>query len=337
MRMEKWFRLLLVLSICVAVVGSFVLAQVAAAGVAAPKPAWQTAEYHFAGWPSSAGQFIFGAIAWSLISRDTGLKVTVLETAGTEENMHHLMNKRAELAHYDYALVKRAFGDKHDLRQIFPFAPAVWQFAVARDANIKSLKDLDGKRWNPGPAGGGSTHITVQVMDMFGIKPVYHHATLGDAADAYADRQIVGFSYRGTGGEPTSAMVEGNAARPLTFISLTDEEIARICAKWPEFSKFQVRANLYPGQKDPFNTFASLATAAIAAHKDMHPDAVYEITKSFWKNFKTICKQYPGVCGSTPEGTVEGSFIPLHVGAMKYYQELGLKIPDRAVPPEAKK
>lgn len=320
-------------ALCLAVAVSAIPATDVAAGAA---PDWKTREYLFAGWPSSAGQFLWAAITWSLISRDTGMKVTVLETAGTEEDIHLLQNKKADIAHYDAALAKRIFKGAWDGRQMIPFAPGVWQFAVAKDANIKSLQDLNGKKWNPGPAGGGSTKVTMEMMDLLGIKPVYHQATLGDAAAAYADRQIVGFSYRGTGGEPTSAMVEANAARPITFISLSDEEIAKIIAKWPDLSRFQVRANLYPGQTEPFKTVAAIAAISIAAHKDMPAEAVYEMTKSFWKNFKTICKQYPGVCASNPEDTVNASLIPLHAGAIKYYKESGLQIPDRVVPPEAK-
>ena len=334
MKIGKWWPLVLVALMCLAGVVSAPPAQ---AGTAAPPAPWQTKEYHFAGWPSSAGQYMWAALTWSIVGRDTGLRITVMETAGTEEDMHQLQNKRAEMANYDALLVKKTFGDKWNGRQMILFAPAVWQFAVAKDANIKSLKDLNGKKWNPGPAGGGSTNITMDIMAMFGIKPVYHHATLGDAAEAYSDHQIVGFSYRGTGGEPTSAMVEANSARPLTFINLTDEELAKIHEKWPDLDKFQVAAKLYPGQNEPFNTVAALAINSIAADKDMPAEAVYEMTKSYWKNFKVICKQFPGVCGSSPEATVTGSLIPLHVGAMKFYQEMGVKIPERAMPPEAKK
>ncbi|HYL79947.1 MAG TPA: TAXI family TRAP transporter solute-binding subunit [Candidatus Acidoferrum sp.] len=333
MRNGKWCLLVLVVSLCLAVLVSSPPAQ---AGTAGPKAPWQTREYHFGGWPSSAGQYMWAALAWTIIGNDTGLRITVVDTAGTEESMVQLQSKKADMANYDAALVKRDYGDKHDLRTIFPFAPAVWQFAVAKDASIKSLKDLNGKKWNPGPAGGGSTFVTMQIMDLFGIKPAYHQATLTDAAEAYADRQIVGFVYRGTGGDPTSAMVEANAARPLLFLSLSDEEIAKIREKWSNLSKFQVRAKLYPGQNDPFNTIATLAGNAIAAHKDMPNEAVYEIVKSYWKNFKTIAKQFPGVSGATPE-SVLASEIPLHLGAIKYYQETGLKIPENLFPPEAKK
>ena len=329
----KWRSLVLVAAVCLAIAGSATLAQ---AGAAAAKAPWQTREYHFGGWPSSAGQYLWAALVWTIIGNDTGLRITVVETAGTEESMHQLQNKKADMANYDAALVKRDFKDKHDLRTIFPFAPAVWQFAVAKDANIKSLKDLDGRKWNPGPAGGGSTFITIEMMNMFGIKPALHQGTLGDAAEAYADRQIVGFTYRGTGGDPTSAMVEANAARPILFLSLSDAEIAKIHEKWPNLNKFQVRAKLYPGQNDPFNTIATLTGNAIAAHADMPVDAVYTIVKSYWKNFKVIAKQFPGVSGASPSDVI-ASEIPLHVGAIKYYQETGLKIPESLFPPEAKK
>jgi TRAP transporter TAXI family solute receptor len=329
-----WRPLIFGVSLGLAVVVSSSPAQ---AGTPGPKPPWQTKKYQFAGWPSSAGQYLWAAITWTTISRDTGLNVTVLESAGTEEMMHLVQNNKADMGQFDFTLVQKAFGGKHDLRQMFMFAPGVWQFAVAKDANIKSLKDLDGKKWNPGPAGGGSTNITMDIMAMFGIKPIYHHATLSDAGEAYEDRQIVGFTYRGSGGDPTSNMVEANSARPLTFISLTDEELTRILEKWPHLTKFKVRANLYPDQTEPFYTIADVGGQSVGVRKDVPAEAVYEFTKSYWKNFQTICKQYPSICASTPEASVNASMLPLHVGAIKYYQEIGLKIPERVVPPEAKK
>jgi TRAP transporter TAXI family solute receptor len=334
MAIRKWQPLFLAASMCLAVAMSSPPAQGA---TAAPPPPWQTKEYHYGACQSTASQYLWAALTWNIISNDTGLRVTVMETGGTEEDMYLVQNKKADMGNYDGLLVKKTFGDKHDLRATFPFTPLVWQFVVAKDANIKSLKDLNGKKWNPGPAGGGSTNITMDMVTMFGIKPNYYPATLSDAAEAYVDRQIVGFSYRGTGGVPDSAIVEAGSARPLTFISLTDEEIGRIHERWPELNKIQVRANLYPGQTEPFNTFGSPAATGIAAHKDMPAEAVYAITKSYWKNFKTICKQYPSVCAATMEGVVNGSVIPLHVGAIKFYRENGLKIPDGAIPPEARK
>ncbi len=330
MRTGKRGLFALVVSLCLAVM----LACPAAEAGQAP---WQTRDYHFAGWLSSAGQYLWAAVTWTIIARDTGLKVTILESAGTEAMMHLVQGKKADMGQFDVTLVRKAFGDKHDLRSMFMFAPGVWQFAVAKDANIKTLKDLHGKKWNPGPAGGGSTHITVQFMDMFGIKPVYQHATLTDAAEAYSDRQIVGFTYRGSGGDPTSVMVEANAGRPMNFLSLTDEEIARIREKWPHLSKFQVRAKLYVGQNEPFTTIADVGGQTVGVHKDVPAEAVYEFTKSYWKNFQTICKQYPSICASSPQASVSESLLPLHPGAVKYYQETGLSIPERAVAPEAKK
>ncbi len=333
MAAKRWRSLVLVALVGLAVAFSPALVQAGAPAGTAP---WQTREYFFGGWPSTAGQYMWAALTWTIIGNDTGLRITVVDTAGTEESMHQLQNKKADMANYDAALVKRDFKDKHDLRTIFPFAPAVWQFAVAKDANIKTLKDLNGKKWNPGPAGGGSTHVTMQIMDMLGIKPVYHQATLTDAGEAYSDRQIVGFTYRGTGGDPTSAMVEANSSRPVYFVSLTEDEIAKIHAKWPNLNKYVVRAKLYPGQNDPFTTIATLTGNAIAAHSGMPVEAVYTVVKSYWKNFKIIGKQFPGVSGASPSDVI-ASEIPLHMGAIKYYQETGIKIPESLFPPEAKR
>jgi hypothetical protein len=49
--------------------------------------------------------------------------------------------------------------------------------------------------------------------------------------EMYSDRQIVGLSYRGTGANPTSGVVEAHAARPVSFVPWSDEEIA-VAKKW---------------------------------------------------------------------------------------------------------
>jgi len=38
-----------------------------------------------------------------------------------------------------------------------------------------------------------------------------------------------------------------------------------------------------------------------------------------------------------PKLTLETAITPLHAGAVQFYRELGLNVPDRLVPPEMKK
>lgn len=323
---KKYLVPMLLMALVMVFLTSFALAQV---------PAWKTKDYKFTMTPATSSQFIWAAYAMKVIQADTGLKITVLESAGTEENNFRMQNKVADFGQYDVILLRKKLGEKHDIRQIFAFSPAVWQLAVAKDANIKSIKDLHGKKWNPGPVGGGSTHITMQVMDLFGIKPNYHQATLNDAVEAYADRQIVGLSYRGMGAEPTGAFVEAHSARPLIFINFTDEELAKIHQKFDYLTEFEIPPKVYPDQNKPIKTFASWTTG-IGANKNMPAEAIYEVVKSYWKNHKDITKQFPGVAKASPVVSVNESLILLHVGAIKYYKEIGLKIPTHLIPPEAK-
>jgi uncharacterized protein len=298
-------------------------------------PAWKSKPYKFVMTPSESADYLYAAMVATTISKDTGLSLTVLESAGSEENMHRIQKKQAEIGCVEISTIQRTFKDQHDLRLIFLYAPGVWQMVVAKEANIKQLKDLDGKKWNPGPAGGGSTRITMQILDLFGVKANLFQGTLSDASDAYDDRQIVGYSYRGTGGEPTPAIVQSNASRPIDFIRLSDDEIAKIIEKFPDMKKAVIQAKLYPGQDEPIPTILNWGTV-IAANKDVPMEAVYEFTKSYWKNFQSIVKQYPGVALTSPEKTVNEGALPLHKGAIKYYQEIGLKIPENLIPKEAK-
>lgn len=310
------------------------------AGQSADQPAWLTRDYKFAGWPSTAGQYLWAAMTMSLVSNKTGMRIQVLETSGTEENVHLINDKAADFGHMSGAnvpdILKVKPGDfNHNLRYLLAHAAGVWQMAIADDANVKTIADLVGKKFNPGPAGGGSTTLTMEFMDMFGIKPDYYQATLNDAVEAYNDRQIVGFAYRGTGSEATSGMVEGHAGRPMHILGFSDEQIATIRKKYPDLKQFTIAKNLYPDQDYEVNTIADW-TGGEAAHKDMPEEAVYAFLKCYWENFKTIAKQYPSVAVATEKVSTENCPFYMHKGAVKYYREKGFTLPDSMIPPEAK-
>jgi TRAP-type uncharacterized transport system substrate-binding protein len=74
--------------------------------------------------------------------------------------------------------------------------------------------------------------------------------------------------------------------------------------------------------------------------KDMPADVIYKILKAVYAKRADMAKVdatfREGDLVNFPKLTMEYCDVPLHPGAVKFFRELGLKIPDNLLPPEMK-
>ncbi len=59
-------------------------------------------------------------------------------------------------------------------------------------------------------------------------------------------------------------------------------------------------------------------------------ELVYQATKAFWEHIDELHAQGPAFGSITPESGLREINMPLHPGALRYYEEIGLDIPDAA-------
>ena len=71
------------------------------------------------------------------------------------------------------------------------------------------------------------------------------------------------------------------------------------------------------------------------AHKDLPEDLVYEMTKTTFEVLPQLANAVKDMANTKPSDILYSS-VPLHKGAIKYYREVGLAIPDKLIPAEAK-
>jgi hypothetical protein len=64
----------------------------------------------------------------------------------------------------------------------------------------------------------------------------------------------------------------------------------------------------------------------------MDDDLVYAITKAMFENIADLRAVHPAANQTTVEFTLSASPIPLHPGAIRYYEEIGATIPDALRP-----
>jgi uncharacterized protein len=55
---------------------------------------------------------------------------------------------------------------------------------------------------------------------------------------------------------------------------------------------------------------------------------VYQLVKAVFDNRPRLVKAASVASDTLPQNVVKDTFLPLHPGALRYYREVGIKIPD---------
>ncbi len=147
----------------------------------------------------------------------------------------------------------------------------------------------------------------------------------GPTADALANGQIVAAGI--PSGPPTGAITKlmaGNEGK-FTVLDVTAEEAKSMDGGRLLWTPYTIAAGTYPGQTKDINTVAQPNFLAVNANVD--ENHVYLLTKTMYENLPFLQAIHPATKAMTIEQAMAGLPVPLHPGAAKYYQEVGLKIP----------
>ena len=196
----------------------------------------------------------------------SGMKANAQSTGGTAQNLALLGKGEAEVIFAD-GLYFFAYGGKgafegkamKNLRGLVPLYAEPIHFLVAKGSNIKSIKDLKGKRVSVGAVGSG-TEVTVRtLLKANGIDPdkdiKAENLGLSDTASAFADKNIdAGLTVGALG---IAGVVEIATLGTAELRDFEPEAIKKLCAELPYYLPFDIPANTYKGQTKPVKAMAS--------------------------------------------------------------------------------
>jgi uncharacterized protein len=95
---------------------------------------------------------------------------------------------------------------------------------------------------------------------------------------------------------------------------------------FPEVSDFTIPAGTYPVQEEDENSIAMWNYAVV--HQDMPESLAYEITKTVLENNERMMQIHAAAVATVIENWDNNSFLPFHPGAVRYYEEQGIEIPE---------
>lgn len=271
-----------------------------------------------------------GAMAQIFNSKIENMNVTAQATGASVENLKLIGKKEAELAIVQNDMTDYAYngtesfqdGKIENVRAIATLYPEVIQIVASADSNINNVTDIRGKKFSVGAPGSGVEANSRQILDVMGM--TYNdfsanYLSFAESADSLKDKHIDGFLFMS--GIPNAAIQDTATTSSLNFVSIPDNVITDLTAKYPFFTEFAIPAGTYKGQDADVKTVAAKATLVVGA--EVSEDVVYKLTKALFENQPELATAHAKGNELKLEDAVQGISIPFHPGAEKYFKEVG--------------
>ncbi|MFZ5944790.1 MAG: TAXI family TRAP transporter solute-binding subunit [Bacillota bacterium] len=225
-------------------------------------------------------------------------------------------------------------GKQHrNVRAIFPMYSTYSQWWAEKGSGITSIHDLEGKRVGAGPSGGTAGTFHPRFLELLGIKTTIVNAGLSDLVSQHLDKQLDANSF--ASGVPVAGVLEYSAQKETVMFGIDGEDRDKILAQWPFWSKAVIPADKYDFLDKDLETVAIWNVAI--ANKDLPESLVYEIVKAIMENNKMMLDAHSAAAETVPQNVGGNTFMWMHPGAIKYFEEIGVKINPDLYPPEYKK
>ncbi len=198
-------------------------------------------------------------------------------------------------------------------------------------SGITSLQDLRGKRVSIGAPGSGTEVNAAAILNANGI--TYddieeQRLNFNETADALSNGDIdAGFW---SVGAPTSSILNLATTKGIVILQLSAEELAASQAADATFAVTTLPGGTYTGVDADISVLG--IPNVLAASSEMPDDLAYAITKAMFENIADLRAVHPAANETSVEFTMSATPIPLHPGALRYYEEIGATIPDRLRP-----
>jgi uncharacterized protein len=280
-----------------------------------------------------------GGLAEIINNHIDGYAATAEVTGASVENMGLIATGDADVALALADTVQQAYtGTGKFEGQQLPMVRSIGvayanmvQIVALEGSGITSLQDMVGKRISIGAPGSGTEVNAEQILSANGIS--YddideQRLNFNETADALANGDIdAGFW---SVGAPTSSILNLATTNNIVIIALSDAELAAADAANPVFATTTLAGGTYVGVDDDVKVIG--VPNVLVVSSDMSDDLAYAITSAMFENIAELQAVHPAANETTVELALTASPIPLHPGAIRYFEETGATIPDALRP-----
>jgi TRAP transporter TAXI family solute receptor len=193
---------------------------------------------------------------------------------------------------------------------------------------IETVKDLKGKRVSTGAPGSGTEVKGLRVLEAYGLDPdkdmTRDRLGASESSGALKDGKIDAYFW--DGGLPTASVTDLGATPGVTLKLIPHADaVPKMREKYgPLYFKGVIPAKTYPGQDQ--DVPIALVSNLLICNKDMKDKVAYDVLKTIFDHKPELIAVHRMAENIKLEPQIEGSPLPFHPGAIKYFKEKGLNL-----------
>ncbi|MFN0264333.1 TAXI family TRAP transporter solute-binding subunit [Tepidamorphus sp. 3E244] len=273
------------------------------------------------------------------------INMSAINSAGSGENVKLIREDEVQFAilqglYGAYAAKGtgplEADGPQEHLRSITMLWPNVEHFIVKKSAattgTIDDVMALKGKSAALGSQNSGTLGSNRTILGNLGLNIEEDlnlvYAGYGPSADAMQNGQVDLVST--PAGPPVGAVSKlfATMADDLAILEFNDEQVKKANGEFEElWTPFTIKAGTYPGIDKDIKTIAQ--PNFLGVRDSVPEETVYQITKTIYENLTFLQGIHKATANMSLEAAIAGLPVKLHPGAIRYYEEAGVTIPDR--------
>ncbi|SFR09615.1 TAXI family TRAP transporter solute-binding subunit [Desulfoscipio geothermicus] len=300
-------------------------------------------KFSFATAGTGGTYYPMGGGVSSVVQDATDYEVAVETSGGSAENLRLIQAGETDFAWANASEIYWAWNGEEffkgqelkDFRVVTFAWNAIYHWAVHKGSNINSFAGLEGKKVGIGPQGSGAAVFGETYLRAIGmwdkVQPMF--LPPDDQATSFKDNKIEAFGYFSR--VPMAALMDIAAVTDIKLLDPTIEGAkVNFSEKYPFYSQTVVPKGSYTGQDQDVKMYGN--PVYMVAHKNIPEQVVYDILTAVYseKGQERLLQTNKAAEDMTLENALQGMTemgVPLHPGAVKFFKEKGLEIPEELV------
>lgn len=278
------------------------------------------------------------ASLWTTRLKNLGIRVSAAISEGSRENIEAIRISDADLIMVDEFFCLSAYngqgpylGPETRLRAVTCLWSDVMHLLVRSDSlRTGTLQDLDGLTIATGLPDGSSKYILEQLLrEMTAPKPEVKIRSVSNVAalDAWKSGTVQALGLSGGLPIPTvNFLIQQNPGQ-VGFLEIPEDVTSSLSREaMPSVFPMSIPAGTYPGQDANVRTFGQ--NNILVTSSQIDKQVIYELTKTLYASIEYMTKIHPACAQLSLDRAFSSLKIPLHQGAVQYYRERNLRVPD---------
>jgi TRAP transporter TAXI family solute receptor len=269
-------------------------------------------------------------VALSKIYADSipDVRTSVQATKASVENLNLLQAGRGEVAFSLGDSLSDAWegneeagfrGKLDKLRTVAAIYPNYIQIVARADSGIKTLEDLKGKSVSVGAPRSGTELNARTVLKAAGLTyddlGKVEYLPFAESVELVKNRQIDATLQ--SAGLGVASIRDLASTNDIVVVAIPEEIIASIGN--PVYVPATIPAGTYDGQEQDVQTAA--VVNFLVTHDGLDEEVVYQMTKQMFDHLGQMTAAHSAAQAIKLETAAQGSPVPLHPGAERYYRE----------------